>query len=75
MIEAPWSRAAPVKLWTRCNRDSRDLAGLAGADVPRAGPLPKLKDRSGAFPDEPAPNFFDFNIFDSIINWDIYFLY
>lgn len=31
---APWSRAAPVKLWTRCNKLSRDLAGLDGADVP-----------------------------------------
>lgn len=54
MIEAPWSRAAPVKLWTRCNKDSRDLAGLAGAEVPRGGPLPKVKDKSGAFPDVPA---------------------
>ena len=50
MIDAPWSRAAPVKLWTRCNKLSRDFAGLAGALVPRAGPLPKLNDRSGAFP-------------------------
>lgn len=31
---APWSRAAPVKLWTRCNKLSRDFAGLDGADVP-----------------------------------------
>lgn len=60
---APWSRAAPVKLWTRCNKLSRDFAGLDGADVPekrnqlteksestiklpRAGPFPKLKDKS-----------------------------
>lgn len=50
IIEAPWSRAAPVKLCTRCNKLSRDLAGLAGALVPLAGPLPKLNDKSGAFP-------------------------
>lgn len=50
IIDAPWSRAAPVKLWTRCNRLSRDFAGLAGALVPRAtGPFPKLNDKSGAF--------------------------
>lgn len=49
IIEAPWSRAAPVKLWTRCKRLSRDLAGLAGALVPRGGALPKLNDKSGAF--------------------------
>lgn len=36
-IEAPWSRAAPVKLWTRCNKLSRDLAGLVGALTPRGG--------------------------------------
>lgn len=29
-----WSRAAPVKLWTRCSKLSRDFAGLVGADVP-----------------------------------------
>lgn len=50
IIEAPWSRAAPVKLCTRCNRLSRDLAGEAGALTPRCGPLPKLNDKSGAFP-------------------------
>lgn len=48
MMEAPWSRAAPVKLCTRCSKLSRDLAGLEGALVPRwAGPLPKLSDSSG----------------------------
>lgn len=32
---APWSRAAPVKLWTRCNKLSLDFAGLDGAEVPK----------------------------------------
>lgn len=32
---APWSRAAPVKLCTRCNKLSRDFAGLDGAEVPK----------------------------------------
>lgn len=47
IMEAPWSRAAPVRLCTRCSRLSRDLAGLDGALVPRWGPLPKLSDSSG----------------------------
>lgn len=58
-MEAPWSRAAPVKLCTRCKRLSRDLAGLVGALTPRGGagaaeagalPAPKLSDSSGAAP-------------------------
>lgn len=58
-MEAPWSRAAPVKLCTRCSRLSRDLAGLVGALTPRGGagaavagvlPAPKLNDSSGAAP-------------------------
>lgn len=50
-IDAPWSRAAPVNDCTRCNNDSRDFAGLAGALVCLFVPLPKLNDKSGAFPD------------------------
>jgi len=57
-MEAPWSRAAPVKLCTRCKRLSRDLAGLVGALTPRGGAgaavvggaFPKLSDNSGAAP-------------------------
>jgi hypothetical protein len=48
IIEAPDSRAAPVKLWTRCNRLSLDFAGLVGALVPLwvGGVFPKLNDMS-----------------------------
>lgn len=42
---APWSRAAPVSDCTRCNSDSRDLAGDDGAEVPREPPR-RLRDRS-----------------------------
>lgn len=58
-MEAPWSRAAPVKLCTRCSKLSRDFAGLVGALTPRGGagaavlPPPKLSDNSGA-PGAPA---------------------
>lgn len=48
IMEAPDSRAAPVKLCTRCSKLSRDFAGLDGALVPLVdGPLPKLNDNSG----------------------------
>lgn len=50
-MDAPWSRAAPVNDCTRCSNDSRDFAGLAGALVCLFVPLPKLNDKSGAFPD------------------------
>lgn len=55
IIEAPWSLAAPVKLWTRWSKLSRDFAGLAGALVPLGGPLPKLNDKSGVFEAELVP--------------------
>lgn len=54
-MEAPWSRAAPVKLWTRCSKLSLDLAGLAGALVPRGGAFPNVNERSGAFEVETDP--------------------
>lgn len=58
-MEAPWSRAAPVKLCTRCSKLSRDFAGLVGALTPRGSagaavlPPPKLSDNSGP-PGAPA---------------------
>lgn len=44
--EAPWSRAAPVNDWTRCNNDSLVFAGLVGALIVFEGGLLKLSDMS-----------------------------
>lgn len=47
--EAPWSLATPVKLCTRCNKDSLVFAGLEGALVVLEFCFVRLRDKSPEF--------------------------